>query len=132
MPAYNFKAQFAPAVEAGQKLCTIRGRAAVVGTKAYLYTGMRTKACRKLGEGTITGCISIAVGYAQDGCPRARIGAGKTMTSVAAFAALAAADGFSTPRDMVDWFRDQYKFSISVDGGKDVFSGFMITWELDK
>lgn len=132
MPAYNFKAQFAPAVETGQKLCTIRGRAAVVGTIAYLYTGMRTKACRKLGQGKISSCLSIALGYAQDGCPRAAFGAGKTKMSVAALTALAIADGFATPRDMVDWFRDQYNFSTSTDGGTDVFSGYMITWELDK
>lgn len=131
MPAYNFKAQFAPAVEAGQKLCTIRGRAAVVGTKAYLYTGMRTKACRKLGQGTIAHCAAITVGYAQDGCPRAVFGRHKMNFNE--FSALAIADGFETTRDMVDWFRDQYKFSApTADGGKDVFSGFMITWELDK
>ena len=131
MPAYNFKAQFAPAVEAGQKLCTIRGKEAKLGTTAYLYTGMRTKACRKLGQGTIAHCAAITVGYAQDGCPRATFG--KHKMSVVEFTALATADGFGTPRDMVDWFRDQYKFSApTADGGKDVFSGFMITWELDK
>lgn len=131
MPAYNFKAQFAPAVEAGKKLCTIRGRAAVVGSKAYLYTGMRTKACRKLGQGTIVHCAPITIGYAQDGCPRAIFGKHKMTTSI--LCALAEADGFATPRDLVNFFRDQYKTeTFTGDGGKDVFSGFLITWELDK
>jgi hypothetical protein len=131
MPAYNFKAQFSPAVEAGQKLCTIRGRAAKVGTTAYLYTGMRTKGCRKLGQGKIVHCVGIALGYAQDGCPWARLP--KHKMNVADFTALAAADGFASPRDMVDWFRDTYKcVTPNEDGGQDVFCGFMITWELDK
>lgn len=131
MPAYNFKAQFAPAVEAGTKLCTIRGRAAKVGTTAYLYMGMRTKACRKLGQGTIVHCSNITLGYAEAGYPRAIFG--EYHIKYEEFSRLAEADGFATPRDMVDFFRDQYKTVTPVDGGgTNVFSGFMITWELDK
>lgn len=55
MPAFNFKKQFAPDVESGKKRQTIRafrndGRNPHVGDKLYLYVGMRTKGCRKLGE----------------------------------------------------------------------------------
>lgn len=57
MPAINFKKQFAPAVESGEKRQTIRarrqdGRDPVAGQTLYLYTGIRTKGCRKLGEVT--------------------------------------------------------------------------------
>jgi hypothetical protein len=52
MPAYNFKAQFAALVESGQKRQTIRAigkrRHASPGEALQLYTGQRTKACRKL------------------------------------------------------------------------------------
>ena len=55
MPALNFQARFAAAVERGDKRQTIRkrrkdGRDPKSGDTLYLYTGMRTKACRKLGE----------------------------------------------------------------------------------
>lgn len=54
MVAYNFQAQFADAVERGEKRQTIRAigkrRHAKEGDKLQLYTGMRTKACRKLRE----------------------------------------------------------------------------------
>ena len=55
MPALNFQARFAPLVESGEKRQTIRacrkdGRDPKVGDTLYLYTGQRTKACRKLGE----------------------------------------------------------------------------------
>ncbi len=52
MVAYNFKPQFAPLVEAGLKLQTIRAerrtRHSRPGEAMQLYTGMRTKTCRKL------------------------------------------------------------------------------------
>lgn len=52
MPAYNFQKQFAPLVESGQKRQTIRAigkrRHARPGESLQLYTGQRTKACRKL------------------------------------------------------------------------------------
>jgi len=53
MPALNFQNRFADQVESGQKRQTIRlqrKRPIVVNDKLYLYTGMRTKHCRKLGE----------------------------------------------------------------------------------
>ena len=51
MPAYNFKAQFAELVASGKKTQTIRPprkRPTKPGDVLYLYTGMRTKNCRKL------------------------------------------------------------------------------------
>jgi len=55
MPALNFQKRFAPLVESGEKRQTIRayrkdGRDPKPGDTLYLYTGMRTKKCRKLGE----------------------------------------------------------------------------------
>ncbi len=55
MPQFNFKKQFAPAVESGKKRQTIRakrkdGRNPHVGDKLYLFVGLRTKGCRRLGE----------------------------------------------------------------------------------
>lgn len=66
MPALNFKKQFAPAVESWEKLQTIRarrkdGRDPKAGQTLYLYTGMRTKVCRKLGETTCKEVIPITI-----------------------------------------------------------------------
>ena len=62
MPALNFKKEFAPMVESGEKRTTIRalrkdGRNPRPGQTLYLYMGMRTKGCRKLGEAI---CKSVA------------------------------------------------------------------------
>jgi hypothetical protein len=57
MPAYSFKERFVPMILDGSKCQTIRanrkGRQghAKPGDTVYLYFGMRTKWCRKLGEG---------------------------------------------------------------------------------
>lgn len=53
MPALNFKKEFVDAVRKQQKCQTIRAtrkRPVQVGDTLYLYTGMRTKECEKIGE----------------------------------------------------------------------------------
>lgn len=65
MVAYNFQARFAGAVESGAKHVTIREigkrRHVRVGERVQLYTGQRTRACRKLVEPdpVVTGVESI-------------------------------------------------------------------------
>ena len=53
MPALSFKSKFAPLIRSGKKPFTLRalrkdGRDPKGGDALYFYTGMRTKACRKI------------------------------------------------------------------------------------
>ena len=136
MPAYNFQARFAPLVETGQKERTIRGREAKIGTTAYLFTGMRTKQCRRLGQGEIIDCTPICLGFQQNGMPYALHGRHKL--TYAEICLLAVSDGFVDPREMVDWFAANNKSKViatqfpCVNGDRHVFGGFVITWILDK
>ena len=130
MPAYNFKSQFAPAVEAGQKLCTIRGRAAKVGTTAYLYTGMRTKACRKLGQGEIIDCSPIIIGREPEAFPFVIIGGRRLLR--AEIWQLASHDGFEDSEKFVDFFADSQPYKTIEGVGTQFFEGYITTWELDK
>lgn len=64
MPGYNFKAQFADDVESGKKAQTIRPRRkrpTKVGDMLYMFTGMRTKQCRKLGQWRCTSVEPIEI-----------------------------------------------------------------------
>jgi hypothetical protein len=67
MPAFNFKSQFVPLIESGKKRQTIRalrkdGRPHCrLGDFIKLYTGMRTKACRLIGESEVTGIFEVKV-----------------------------------------------------------------------
>ncbi|WP_150213004.1 hypothetical protein [Candidatus Tokpelaia sp.] len=69
MVVYNFKEQFADLVASGEKCQTIRrlGKRshARAGDRLQLYTGQRTKSCRKLGEAICTSVtpIKILIGY---------------------------------------------------------------------
>ena len=62
---YNFKARFAPAVEMGAKTSTIRlfekTEPPVKGDRLKLYTGMRTKNCRKLKDVICQACFPILI-----------------------------------------------------------------------
>ncbi len=103
MVAYNFKPRFADAVERGEKRQTIRREGKRVhakpGDKVQLYTGMRTKNCRKLGEAVCT--YSGYVGLRETGL---------TLGSLPHITAdqFARLDGFAHFDDMLDWFRDTH------------------------
>lgn len=106
-PAFNFQAQFADAVESGEKRQTIRklrkdGRDPKVGDTLYLYTGMRTKACRKLGEAVCTSRLGVQIGRY---CVLVRKGRERWIAqNNAEVASLAQADGFESFAEMRDWF----------------------------
>lgn len=125
MPAYNFKKEFASLVESGQKQQTIRqtSRGAKVGGTAYLYTGMRTKVCRKLGEGTIIEVLQIAITRTRTGSPYAyTISNGKRdHYAMTGLDELARADGFASRSEMVSWFENQYGLP---------FNGYLHKWVL--
>ena len=115
MPALNFKAQFAPAVEAGQKLQTIRlqrKRPIKAGDTLHLFTGQRTKACRRLG---ITRCESAEPIEIHPG----HISVSGCVLSVTEREELARADGFDNLSRFYDFFIEQYGIP---------FSGALIKW----
>jgi len=67
MVAFNFKECFADEVECGIKRGSIRSnKKCNVGDAIQLYTGQRTKACRKLGEAICIGVVPIRI---TDDCP---------------------------------------------------------------
>lgn len=121
MPAYNFQARFAPLVRDGLKKTTIRGRAAKVGSTAYLFTGQRTRACVRLGQATITVVLPIEIGRNACGEPYASVDGGALAHWVHRdLDALAKEDGFQTGAEMADWFAAQYGLP---------YKGYLIGWE---
>lgn len=122
--AYNFKSRWADDVAEGRKRGTIRAdgkrRHARPGEALQLYTGMRTRACRKLVEPDPICRDSIPVRLDR-GLSERRIVvtyAGQEMEREA-LEALARGDGFATAAEMLDWF-------VATHGLP--FSGRHITW----
>lgn len=119
MPALNFKAQFAPAIESGEKRQTIRaprkdGRDPKPGDTLHLYTGMRTKACRKLGEYRCRSSTPVVIDFNS-----VRLGRDCFLLTKAR-ENFARADGFMDWVAMRQWFE-------SVHGLP--FRGLVICWE---
>lgn len=116
MVAFNFSPEFAADVEAGRKTQTIRRSArARAGQGVQLYTGQRTKECRRLGEGI---CIdSTYVGLTA---------AGITLGDVSRFPRdydeFARADGFADYAAMWKWFSERYETNS--------FTGYITRWAL--
>jgi hypothetical protein len=110
MVALNFKARFADDVEQRikrQSIRALRKRPFKLGDDLQLYTGMRTKTCRKLGPDEkcwyvrdISILNSKTVCLFEDGNWRA-------MTQVE-ITQLAKDDGFDTPRAMVTFFEETH------------------------
>lgn len=119
MPAYNFKQQFAEAVESGEKFSTIRpyrkdGKDPQEGQMAYLYTGMRTANCRKLGEGTIADVKTIAI------TTQGSLQVDGDLVMPIGRKIIALADGFDDYQQFVDFFDNQYGLP---------FHGLHISWD---
>ena len=111
MPALNFLARLAPLVESGAKRHTVRREAKrpiKAGDPLYLFTGMRTKSCRRLIDTECTLVTPIRItefreliirGWSQGPDERE---------------AFARADGLSSYRELADWIESNY--GLPFDG----------------
>ena len=129
MPALNFDKIFSTMVANGTKRQTIRKPKVppiVPGDHLVLYTGMRTKDCRKLREADCTQVISLVIEESDiiiknDFCPiyKTYVYVDGRHLSFEDQLALAAADGFGSVPEFISWFRDFYGLP---------FIGNIITW----
>lgn len=121
MVAYNFKAQYADDVESGKKRQTIRlKRRADVGDPLQLYTGMRTKKCRKLRDAVCTAVHEITVervGYYEH-FVAVRLDGELLPTELAR--EIAIADGFENLPACADFLAEQYGLP---------FHGYLTMWD---
>lgn len=108
MVAYNFQEQFAPAVERLEKRQTIRAngrrRHARPGEHVQLYTGQRTRACRKLVNPDPVCTAALPVEIAATEAGRLEIRLDGELLSGAAAEAFARADGFASVAELGAWF----------------------------
>jgi hypothetical protein len=121
MPALNFKARFAEMIERGEKRCTIRvprRRAIRAGDTLYLYTGMRTKACRKLKTAICRAARPIRLSRAA-GREALRILVDGKILNLAEIKKLVRLDGHPTARDFLVFFEETHGLP---------FAGQLIEW----
>lgn len=119
MSLLGFKKQFAGPVERREKRQTIRAKVSghAVGRPIQLYTGLRTKACRKLAEvdPVCTSIEPIGIDTTFQGVVLDGVELGARQ-----IADMAMADGFPTFVEFFDFFTVE---------GEPVFRGFLIRWD---
>lgn len=114
MVAINFSERFAGPVERGEKRQTIRRTMKCKpGDKLQIYTGQRTKSCRKLLDAVCKDVRPVTL-------TRGTLEVGGAVYMSDPAAAFARADGFSEYDEMWNWFSQRYKTSR--------FEGFVISW----
>jgi len=121
MVAYSFAMRFARIVESGAKTQTIRGhrkRHARPGEPVQLYTGMRTKACRKL---VTPDPICEAVMAVTLDMRHAAVTLDDAPLPLDTLNDFAQADGFANFEDMRGWWQKTH--------GDAVFEGVLIRWK---
>lgn len=128
MPAYNFQKQFAPLVESGQKRQTIRSigkrRHARPGESLQLYTGQRTRVCRKL-LSPDPECVSVQNVYMLKIIERRRdshayqLYLDGKLVFWDEVSEIAGADGFENSTAFFNFFEDAYGMP---------FCGILIKW----
>jgi len=118
MPAIGFQKRFVPLVESGEKRQTIRAmrkRPFVVGDRLYLYSGMRTKQCRKLGEASAIEVSTVritrkGIGFeAEDGSFEALLVEDPPPHKESLCDYEAQQDGFADFNEMIEWFEENHR-----------------------
>ena len=119
MPAINFEPRFAALVESGRKRQTIRPegkRFYRSGKTLYLYTGQRTRHCRKLGESVCTAVKPITISAEGVWVDGERLYGSR-------LEGFAKADGFASSAEFRDFFQRAYDYHTEP------FYGWVIEWE---
>ncbi len=125
MPALSFIERFAGLVETRAKRQTIRRvwkRPIKVGDTLYLYTGMRTKRCRKLRTAVCLDVIPIKIFHDHIDFKMKAVNMGlwkKQAELDWLLDQFARRDGFDSWEEMRDWFKNRYGLP---------FEGVLITW----
>lgn len=130
MPALNFKAEFADDVEDKRKQRSIRkrrkdGRDPKAGDWLHLYTGMRQKDCRKLGNAVVTRVRPVEIDHMGVTLDGRKLYCGNAPAFEGGVAPedydsdFARADGFRDFQEMRQWFEDQHGLP---------FAGLLIEW----
>jgi hypothetical protein len=116
MVAFNFQEQFVDDVTSGRKTQTIRQKArAREGDMLQLYTGQRTKSCRKIAD-------AICLGSTYIGMTEYGVTFGDKSPFPSYIDEFARADGFENYAAMWKWFSERYKTQS--------FTGYITRWKL--
>jgi hypothetical protein len=109
--AYNFRERYAPLIESGVKLCTIRKRRKngwlpMPNDRLRLYVGMRTRNCRLIREVTVRDIVPVTIITQQvpEGGWKADVILATHRLTSPELLAFAKSDGFKDIADFAEFF----------------------------
>lgn len=126
MVAYSFQGQFVQRIQAKTKSQTIRAhgkrRHVRPGERIQLYTGMRTKACRKIIEPDPVCVAVLPILLDRNGGGYNRILINGEPLSRKGFDEFAREDGFESAKAMADFWMETHGAESKI------FEGVLILW----
>lgn len=129
MVAYSFKKQFGPPILAGTKAQTIRAdrkRHARPGEFVQLFTGMRTRQCRRLGESRCVEVLPVRMVFSKRGAAELMQVGERYLVTSSQMDAFARADGFADLEAMARFWWAEHP----PEGGNVLtFEGILIRWQ---
>ena len=129
MVAYSFKKQFGPQILAGTKAQTIRAdrkRHARTGEMVQLFTGMRTRQCRRLGESQCVEVLPVRFAFSKRGAAELMQVGERYLVTSAQMNAFAQADGFADLEAMAGFWWAEHPPEA---GNVLTFEGVLIRWQ---
>lgn len=120
--AYNFRERYAPLIESGAKLCTIRkrrknGYLPMPNDRLRLYVGMRTKGCRLLREVTVRDVVPVSIvinPFRKHDLTIVRVWISTHALTAEEILAFAKADGFVDVDDFAQFFYDTHGSALDA------------------
>ncbi len=131
MVAYDFKPGFAAEILAGRKRQTIREprggrrRHARVSDQLQLFTGMRTKACRKLGVAVCAEVREVVLDFNAD---RVVLDDAVELITGPELSDFAVLDGFGDPPSQLSPWGYMQRWWAVTHPGQSLFRGVLIGW----
>lgn len=129
MVAYSFKKQFGPPILAGTKAQTIRAdrkRHARPGEMVQLFTGMRTRQCRRLGESRCVDVLPVRFAFSKRGAAELMQVGERYLVTSDQMNVFAQADGFADLEAMAGFWWAEHPPEA---GNVLTFEGVLIRWQ---
>ncbi|MDR7040271.1 uncharacterized protein YqfB (UPF0267 family) [Methylobacterium sp. BE186] len=127
MVTYSFKKRFAVPILAGTKAQTLRTdwkRHVRPGELVQLFTGMRAKYCRRLGEARCTDIVPVRLAFSRHNATEL-IRLGDRLMAPCLLDTFARANGFANITDMARFWCAEYP---PEEGDTLTFEGVLIRW----
>lgn len=110
-PSIGFKPEFVKKILSGEKRSTIRNKRFKMGDVLYMFTGLRTRNCKRFGTATVEKTSDVSI-FPDEQEIYVK---GEGMLSLEEIVELGETDGFDTTLEFFNFFKDTYPDEYKKD-----------------